>query len=84
MYNVKYIKTKIKLYNTNFYGNKTPIENGCSAWFSVILLDSIIDVNKKCYPQIFLKRMQICNKKEKDKEYNYWRIKKSVESDDDE
>ena len=25
VYNNKYIKTKINLYNTNFYGNKTPI-----------------------------------------------------------
>ena len=25
VYNDKYIKTKIHLYNTNFYGNKTPI-----------------------------------------------------------
>ena len=27
MYNDKYIKAKISLYNANFYGNKVPKEN---------------------------------------------------------
>ena len=29
VYNDKYIKAKVSLYNVNFYGNKTPRENGC-------------------------------------------------------
>ena len=29
VYNDKYIKTKISLYNMNFYGNKMPKENEC-------------------------------------------------------
>ena len=47
VYNDKYIKIKINLYNANFYGNKVPRENECYKWLSVILLDSIIDVYKK-------------------------------------
>ena len=43
MYNVKYIKTKIKIYNnrlnTNFRHNKTPRDNEYFACLSIILLD---------------------------------------------
>ena len=58
MYNDKYIKNKINLYNgklnTNFHGNKIPDEDECYACISVLLLDSVVKVGKKCYPQIVL------------------------------
>ena len=59
MYNDKYIKTKIKIYNdkvyTNFQHNKIPKDNEYCARLSVILLDSIfVNSNKEYYPQIFL------------------------------
>ena len=58
MYNDKYMKTKINLYNgslnANFHGNKVPQEKECYTCFSVLLLDSIVKVGKKCYPQILL------------------------------
>ena len=59
MYNDKYIKTKIKIYNdkvyTNFQHNKIPEDNKYCACLSVILLDSIfVNSNKEYYPQIFL------------------------------
>ena len=59
VYNDKYIKTKIKIYNdkvyTNFQHNKMPKDNEYCACLSVILLDSIfVNSNKKYYPQIFL------------------------------
>ena len=57
MYNNKYIQTKINLCNKHFYGNKTSIEGEHYTCFSLILLDSIVNVDK---------RMQICNKEEKD------------------
>ena len=48
--NDKYIKTKIKLYgdrvNTNFQGKKEPKENASFECFSLIMLDSVIRVNK--------------------------------------
>ena len=65
VYNDKYIKTKINLYNTNIYGNKTPIESECGTCFSVILLDSIVNVDKKYHPQIFLKECKYAMKKKK-------------------
>ena len=44
VYNNKYIKTEIKIYNhkvcTNFLDNKIPKDNGYCACLSVILLDS--------------------------------------------
>ena len=59
VYNDKYIKTKIKIYNdkvyTNFQHNKMPKDNEYCACLSVILLDSIfVNSNKEYYPQIFL------------------------------
>ena len=50
----KYIKTKIKTYgdkiNTNSQGKKVPKENGSYKSLSLIMLDSVIKVNKKYYP----------------------------------
>ena len=58
VYNDKYIKTKIKIYNdkvyTNFQHNKIPKDNEYCACLSVILLDSIfVNSDKEYYPQIF-------------------------------
>ena len=51
----KYINTKIKMYedrvNTNFQGKKVPKENASYKCLSLIMLDSVIRVNKKYYPQ---------------------------------
>ena len=56
--NDKYIKTKIKSYqdkvNTNFQGKKAPKENTSYKYLSLIMLDSVVRVNKKCYPQTLL------------------------------
>ena len=54
----KYIKTKIKIYggrvNTNFQGKNVPKENASYKCLSLIMLDSVIRVNKKYYPQTLL------------------------------
>ena len=56
--NDKYIKTKIKLYgdkiNANFQGKKIPKESGSYKCLSLIMLDSVIRVNKRYYPQALL------------------------------
>ena len=53
-YNDKYIKTKTKPYgdklNTNFQCKKLPKENVSYKCLSLIMLDSVISVNKKYYP----------------------------------
>ena len=56
--NDKYINTKIKMYedrvNTKFQGKKVPKENASYKCLSLIMLDSVIRVNKKYYPQTLL------------------------------
>ena len=48
--NDKYIKTKIKIYedrvNTNFQGKRVPKENASYNCLALIMLDSVIRVNK--------------------------------------
>ena len=70
VYNNKYIKTKIKIYNdkvyTNFQHNKMPKDNEYCACLSVILLDSIfVNSNKEYYPQIFLEERKYAIKDRK-------------------
>ena len=56
--NDKYIKTKIKMYenrvNINFQSKKVPKENASYKCLSLIMLNSVIRVNKKYYPQTLL------------------------------
>ena len=56
--NDKYIKTKRKIYgdkvNTNSYGKKILKEKTECKCLPLIMLDSVIRVNKKYYPQTLL------------------------------
>ena len=67
--NDKYIKTKIKMYedrvNTNFQGKKVPKENVSYKCLSLIMLDSVIRANKKCYPQTLLEECKYVIRKNK-------------------
>ena len=67
--NDKYIKTKIKSYgdkvNTNFQGNKIPKENATYKCLSLTMLDSVIRVNKKYYPQTLLEECKYIIKNNK-------------------
>ena len=48
-----------------FYDYKMHRENECYTCWSVILLDSIIDVDKEYYPQVFLKECKYAEKRER-------------------
>ena len=65
----KYIKTKMKMYgdkvNTNFQGKKVPKENASYKCISLIMLDSVIRVNKKYYPQTLLEECKYVIRKNK-------------------
>ena len=65
----KYIKTKIKMYkdrvNTNFQGKKEPKENASYKCLSLIMLDSVIRVNEKYYPQTLLEGCKYAIRKNK-------------------
>ena len=59
-YDDKYIKTKIKTYAdiivTNFHNKKIPKEKVPCKCLSIIMLDSVIESDKKYYPQTFLEK----------------------------
>ena len=56
--NDKYIKTKMKMYedrvNTNFQGKEVPKEDAGYKCLSLIVLDSVVRVSKKYYPETLL------------------------------
>ena len=76
MYNDKYIKTKINIYNNrvykNFQHNKIPKDNEYFAYLYVILLDSIfVNSDKEYYLQILLEECKyIIKNKKKNSKYN--------------
>ena len=65
----KYIKTKITVFedrmNTYFQGKKVPKENASYKCLSLILIDSVIRVNKKYYPQTLLEEYKYVIRKNK-------------------
>ena len=65
----KYIKTKIKMYggrvNTNFRGKKVPKENASYKCLSLIMLGSVIRVNKKYCSQTLLEECKYGIRKNK-------------------
>ena len=69
----KYLKTTIKSYAgsiiTNFQNKKMPKEKAPCKCLSIIMIDSIIKVNKKYYPQRLLEECKY--KQEKIKIENY-------------
>ena len=54
----KYIKTKVKEYDgvieTNFLGNDFPKENKHYTCIACITIDSVMRIDKKNYPQVYL------------------------------
>ena len=69
VYDDKYTETKIKMYhgkvNTNFQGKEVPKENASYRWLSLIMLDSVLKINKKYYPQTLLEECKYEIKKTK-------------------
>ena len=51
--------------NTNFQGKKVPKENASYKCLSLIMLDSVIRVNKKYYPQTLLEDRKYVIRKNK-------------------
>ena len=65
----KYMKTEIKMYedrvNKNFQGNIVPKENALCKCLSLIMLDSVIRIKKKYYPQTLLEECKYIMRKNK-------------------
>ena len=79
----KYIKTKIKAYLdiiiTNFHNKKIPKEKVPCKCLSIIMLDSVIESEKKYYPQTFLEECKYVQEKIKFENY----IDEELDSDSD-
>ena len=69
----KYIKTKIKIYAgsiiTNFHNKKRLKEKAPCKCLSITMIDSVIRVNKKYYPQTLLEECKYIQEKIKIKNY---------------
>ena len=65
----KYLQTKIIIYAgsmvTNFHNKKIPEAKAPCKFLSIIILDSVIKVNKKYYPQRFLDECKCVQEKMK-------------------
>ena len=55
--------------NTNFQGKKIPKKDASYKCLSLIMLDSVVKVGKKYYPQVFLEECKYV--KRKNKMFNY-------------
>ena len=79
----KYIKTKIKTYAdiiiTNFHNKKMPKEKVPCKCLSIIMLDSVIESDKKYYPQTLLEECKYVQEKIKFESY----IDGELDSDSD-
>ena len=78
---VKYIKTKIKMYAgsliTNFHNKKMPKEKAPCKCLSIIMIDSVIKANKKYYPQPLLEECKYIQEKMKTENYIVEELEKS-------
>ena len=58
VYDEKYIKAKVREFNgaikTNFLGHKIPKENEHCTCITCITIDSVMRMEKKNYPQVYL------------------------------
>ena len=67
IYEKKYLKAKIRKFDddikTNFLGNGLPKENMYYTCIACITIDSVIRMNKKNYPQVYLKECKYKIKK---------------------
>ena len=69
IYDDKYIKTKVKTFsnmiNTLFSGDEIPKERIPYVCISAICIDSILRVDKKNYPQVYLEQCKYKTTKER-------------------
>ena len=67
VYDKKYLKTKVREYDgvikTNFLGNDVPNENMHYTCIACITIDSVMNMDKKNYPQVYLEECKYKIKK---------------------
>ena len=69
IYDDKYTKTKVKTFssmiNTLFSGNEIPKERNHYICITAICIDSVLKVDKKNYPQVYLEQCKYKRKRKK-------------------
>ena len=67
IYEQKYLKTKVRQFDsnikTNFLGNGMPKENIHYTYIACVTIDSVMKMNKKNYPQVYLEECKYKIKK---------------------
>ena len=83
VYEKKYLKAKIREFDgeirTNFLGNSMPKENMYYSCIACITIDSVMKMNKKNYPQVYLEECKYKIKKIQTRRF----INVELESDSD-
>ena len=87
IYDDKYIKTKVKTFssmiNTPFWGNEIPKEINHYNCITAICIDSVLRVDKKNYPQVYLEQCKYKIKKRKPVNFIYAEVDLSSDDSDD-
>ena len=81
----KYLKTKVREFDgsikTNFLGNGLPKENMYYTCIACITLDSVLQMNKKNYPQVYLEECKYKVKKIRTPRFINVELESDLESD---
>ena len=72
VFDQKYLKTKVREFSSvikaNFLGNKIPKENKHYTCIACITIESVMRMDKKNYPQVYLEECKYKIKKNKNKQ----------------
>ena len=87
VYNEKYIKAKVREFNgvikTNFLGDEVPKENEHYTCIACITIDSVMRMEKKNYPQVYLEECKYRMKKTKMTKFIEAELESESESESD-
>ena len=85
VYEYKYLKTKVREYNgeikTNFLNNGMPKENIHYSCIACITIDSVLTIDKKNHPQVYLEECKYKVKKIQMSRFINTELKSDSESD---
>ena len=85
VYDEKYIKAKVREFNgvikTNFLGDEVPKENEHYTCIACITIDSVMRMEKKNYPQVYLEECKYRMKKTKMTKFIETELKSESESE---
>ena len=87
IYDDKYTKTKVKTFssmiNTLFSGNEIPKERNHCICITAICIDSVLKVDKKNYPQVYLEQCKYKRKRKKPADFIDAELDLSSDDSDD-